>query len=62
MPFGIRSHCRSEGTAEGTTDDRAVSTTDFVAYGCTSRATNPASDGRIHGRIPGVRCRSEQGC
>ena len=62
MPFVIRGHCRSEGTAEGTTDYRAVSTTDLVAYGCTSGATNPASYSRIHGRVPGVCCHSEQGC
>jgi hypothetical protein len=62
MRFRIRGHSRSEGTAEGTTDDRAVSTTDLVAYGCTSCATNPASYSRIHSRIPGVCCHSEQGC
>ena len=58
MRFGIRGHSDSEGT----TDDRAVSTTDFVAYGCTRRASNAPADGRIHGRIPGVCYRREQGC
>jgi hypothetical protein len=62
MRFGIRGHSRSEGTAKGTTDDRAVSTTDLVAYGCTRRAANPASYSRIHGRIPGVCYRREQSC
>ena len=62
MRFGICGHSRSDGTTKGTTDDCAVSTTDFIAYGCTRRAANAAADGRIHGRIPSVCYRSEQGC
>jgi hypothetical protein len=62
MRFGICGHSRSEGAAEGTTDDGAVSSTHFVAYGCTRCASNAAADGRIHGRIPGVCYRREQSC
>jgi hypothetical protein len=37
--FGIRGHSRSEGTAKSAAYDRAVSTTDFVAY---RRSSGPA--------------------
>jgi hypothetical protein len=60
--FGIRGHGCSDGATQGATKDGSLAPPDFVAYGCTSRAANAAANGRIHGRIPSVCCRSEQGC